>query len=185
MRCTMENRAELRGQLVRAAASLIESQESSYFEHLAVAEAAGMDLGTLTKVYPSLADLREDALGHLADLADAELDQLEPYLSRIDTEPAKAARAIYDSFADKHRVRADLSLTVAGAYDPSLSELASRWTDRMTTILARRIGRDRATAIVVFIDGLTVRAALDTFPTNLQLVTDVITALVNLELTKR
>lgn len=161
----MENRAALRGQLVKAAASLIESQESSYFEHLHVAEAAGVDLGTLTKVYPSLADLREDALGYLADQADAELDKLAPVLARIDKEPELVARAIYDFVGDRHEARADLSLTVAGTYDPSLRELASRWTDRMTDILARRIGEQRATAIVVFIDGLTVRAALGTYPT--------------------
>lgn len=51
-----------------------------------------------------------------------------------------------------------------GTTDPRMRALAQRWTDRVIDMLAVHIGRERATAIAVYLDGATIHAALHDAP---------------------
>lgn len=167
-------------EILDAATAIIKQEGTAELTHRAVAARSGLALGTVTKYFPAIDILREQTLIRLSDEIDAELDKLEPTLLQIDTEPEKVARAIYDYLLDRHQVRADLTLMVAGAYETDLRHLALRWTNRMTDILACRIGRKRATALAIFFDGMTVTSALSDLPVNLQLIADTILAVLGM-----
>lgn len=167
-------------EILAAAAAIITEEGTAELTHRAVATRADLALGTITRYFPAIDTLREKALVRLSDEIDAELDELEPTLLQIDTHPDMVVRALYDYLLDRYQVRADLTLTVAGAYEPDLRHLSLRWTNRMTEILARRIGGRRALSLTMFFDGVAINSALNDYPADLQLIIDTTRAVLNM-----
>lgn len=167
-------------EILTAASAILTEEGSTELTHRAVAQRADLALGTVTRYFPAIDSLRGKALVRLSDGIDAELDELEPILLRIDTHPNLVAHAIHGYLSDQDQVRADLALTVAGAYEPELRHLSLRWTNRLTEILARRIGRRRALSLTMFFDGVAINSALHDYPVDLQLIIDTTHAVLNM-----
>ena len=68
--------------------------------------------------------------------------------------------------------------------DPSLRDLALRWSDRLTDILEPHLGRGRASAIVLYLDGATMHAGLHDDPVSTAEMTAAIRALVAMPTTE-
>ena len=61
--------------------------------------------------------------------------------------------------------------------DPGLRDLALRWSHRLTDLLAGHVGRDRAHAIVLYLDGAMLHAGLHDEPVSAAEMAEVIRAL--------
>lgn len=150
--------------IIAAAAELIIEQGGAAITHRSVAARAGVSLGSTTQYFTSLDELRELALQALAEEIDAELAQVEDQLWPLVDAPERCAAIIHDFLRDHRQVRADIELMTAGMSDPRLRDLALRWTDRLTQILARHLDQEVALAIVLYLDGVTLHAGLHDEP---------------------
>lgn len=163
--------------IVNAAAEIIVEQGASSLTHRAVAARAGVALGSTTRYFESIDELREAALQSLADEIDSSLDQIERELSSSDDIPERCAALTHEFLLDARQVHANIALITAAASDPSLRALALRWTDRLTDILARHTGRERAVAIESYLDGAMVHAALHSTPISQEAIARVLHAI--------
>lgn len=150
--------------IVSAAAELMIEQGAAALTHRAVAARARVSLGSTTQYFSSLDELRDEALRDLADQIDAELREVEAQLLPLEDAPERWARVVHSFLVDQRQVRADLALMTAAMTDAGLRSLALRWSDRLTEILSQHVDRERAEAIVLYIDGLTMHAALHEEP---------------------
>lgn len=166
--------------IVAAAADLIVETGAASLTHRAVAARAGVSLGSTTAYFGSLAELVETALESLADQIDAELAEIEEQLSPLQDAPERCAAVLHEYLLDQRQVRADLALLTAAMTDATLRPLALRWSDRLTEILARHTDRARAEAIVLYIDGATLDAALRDEPVPAASIAQVLRALLGL-----
>ncbi|UOR02328.1 TetR family transcriptional regulator [Leucobacter allii] len=146
--------------IVAAATELIVQTGPDSLTHRAVAERAGVSLGSTTQYFASLDELRETALTSLSDEIDAELDELERLTCEIEEMPDRIAQEMQEFLADRRAVRADIALLTSGIADPRLRELALRWPNRLIEILTPRFGAERATAIAHYLDGALIHTGL-------------------------
>lgn len=153
-----------RREILTAATELVVENGPAALTHRAVAERANVPLGSTTQHFSSIDELRETTLRALAGEVDTVLHQLEPAVAQIHTKPELLVAELRAFLTDRRAVRAELSLLTTAANDPRMQELALRWFTRFTDLLATRIGRDRALAIAVYVDGATVHAGLHEHP---------------------
>ncbi len=165
--------------IIEAAAGII-VEPGATLTHRAVASRAGVALGSTTQYFASLDALREQALQHLAEEIDAELATVADGLLPLEDAPERCVAIMHDFLRDARQVRADIALMTAAMSDPSLRSLALRWNDRLTEILAVHIGHERASAIVLYIDGATMHAGLHDTPVSKEAMTAAIRALIDM-----
>lgn len=163
--------------ILDAATELIIEHGVAALTHRAIATRAGVSLGSTTQYFSSLDELREAALQQLADEIDESLSELEQRITVPGTLPEQIAADMTDFLHDRRAVHADIALMTTGTTDPRLRELALRWDERLIEILAPRIGRERATAVAVYLDGATMHAGLNERPLDPAHITAVIRAL--------
>lgn len=150
--------------ILTAAAEIIVDEGAASLTHRAVAKRAGVALASTTQYFSSIDELREMALQMLADEIDEELAEVEQLLEPLDDAPERCAKVMHDFFLDRRQVRASIALIAAAMSDGSLRDLALRWTDRLTDILTRYVGAERALAISLYMDGATMHATLHDEP---------------------
>lgn len=165
--------------IVEAAAELI-VEPGRTLTHRAVAARAGVALGSTTQYFASLEELRERALELLAEEIDAGLAAVEHDLLPLEDAPERSAAIMHEFLLDTRQVRADVALMTAAMSDPSLRPLALRWSDRLTDILTTHVGRERAIAIVLYLDGATMHAGLHDAPVTTESMTAVLRALITM-----
>ncbi|WP_244303280.1 TetR/AcrR family transcriptional regulator [Leucobacter coleopterorum] len=153
-----------RREILAAAAELIIETGAAAVTHRAIAARAEVPLGSTTQYFSSIDELREAALQQLATEIDHELEKVKSYVADIETAPERIVAELSEFLCDSRAVQAEIALTTAGTTDPRLRELALRWGDRLTDMLAEQIGRTRATAISVYLDGATIHAGLHDTP---------------------
>ncbi|QIM16007.1 TetR family transcriptional regulator [Leucobacter insecticola] len=153
-----------RREILHAAAELIVENGAATLTHRAVAARAGVPLGSTTQYFTSIDDLRESALQQLADEIDRELEEVHEYIADIKTAPERAVASLSEFLADPRAVHAEIALIMAGTTDPRMRELALRWSDSFADMLAEHLGRTRAVAIAVYLDGATIHAGLHDHP---------------------
>lgn len=164
--------------ILTAAAELVTEAGAAALTHRAVAARAGVALGSTTKYFTSIDELREAALGYLAAEIDRELAEAEVYFADIRTAPENAVAELHRFLCDRRAVHATIALLTSGTTDPSLRALARRWDDRFIEFLTGHIGSTRATAIAVYLDGVTMHAGLNETPVAPESLLAVIRALV-------
>ncbi|EYT56730.1 TetR family transcriptional regulator [Leucobacter sp. UCD-THU] len=150
--------------ILTAAAEIVIEQGPPALTHRAIATRAGVSLGSTTQYFGSIDELREATLQQLADEIDESLNQLEPLLAGFAASPERAVAEIHEFLRDTRAVHTDVALMSTGTTDPRMRALAQRWTDRLIDMLAEHVGRERATAIAVYLDGATIHAALRDAP---------------------
>lgn len=163
--------------ILDAAVELIVENGSASITHRAIAARAGVSLGSTTQYFTSIDELRERALQQIADEIDQSLARMEAILPGLLGDVESAMVPLLDFLHDRRAVDGELALIASGAVDPRMRELARRWNDRLTAMLAPHIGLARAAAITVYIDGATVHAALHDAPLRLDELTAAVRAL--------
>lgn len=166
-----------RREILDAAAEVIVEHGPAALTHRAVAARAGLALGTMTRHFPSIDDLREATLRMLGDEVDASIVQIERELAACDDPAERLATLIHAFLLDSRQVQASIALVTAATSDHTLRSLALRWTDRLTDVLSRHVGRARAVAIEVYLDGAVLHAALHDKPLSTEALTHVIRAI--------
>lgn len=153
-----------RQEILDAAAELVVESGAPALTHRAVAGRAGVALGTLTRHFPSMDELRETTLRLLGDEIDETLDGIQDELAGC-TDPAeRGAALIHEFLLDTRQVHASMALASTGISDPRVRELSLRWTERLTDMLTPFADRERALAVVLFLDGAMMHAALHEHP---------------------
>lgn len=163
--------------IIQAATEIIVTRGPAALTHRAVATHAGVALGSTTQYFSSIDELREEALGQLAEEIDASLASLKPHIAAITHDPSGAVSEILSYLQDSRTVNADIALLSSATTEPGLRALALRWTDRLIEMLAEHLGHDRAEAIAVYIDGATIHAGLRKHPLSREAVTLAVAAL--------
>ena len=146
--------------ILRAAMEMIVTPGSGALTHRAIAQRAGVSLGSTTQYFSSIDELREEALRALAQETDDALAAIQPHLGTLRTDPSGAVTELLKFLEDPRAVNAEIALLSSATTDPSLRELALRWTDALLEMLSEHFEPDRAEAIAVYIDGITIHASL-------------------------
>lgn len=171
--------------IITAAAELVIENGPATLTHRAVAARAGVALGSTTQYFASIDELRELALQQLADEIDEELASMEQTLADLTNAPERAAEVMYEFLNDPRQVSADIACMTAGTVDPARRELALRWFERLVDMIAQHIGRERATALAVYLDGATMHAGLHDAPLGKAEFTNVIRALATMHISPK
>lgn len=165
--------------MLNAATEIIVTRGASALTHRAVAQLAGVSLGSTTQYFSSIDDLRESALALLAQEIETELVALEESLKANADIAAVIARDAHQFMQSQRAVNADIALLSSGTTDPQLRGLALMWTDRLIEILTAYIGVEPATAIALYLDGVTIHAGLHEQPMSEQAMRRTFDALIN------
>lgn len=160
-----------------AAADIIISQGPDALTHRAVAAKAGVSVGTTTKYFDSLADLRRSALEFLAEEVDQDLQVLKQDLAAAEDKEAFLASSMAEILTDSQSVVRECALAFAGVFDDELREISLRWYRGLQDILATDFGPTRAEVFAQFVDGVTVHTALTGTAPSRERIYTVITAL--------
>lgn len=169
-----------RREILDAASEIVVEQGAAALTHRAVAARSGLALGTMTRHFPSIDELREAALRMLGDDIDQALDIVERELSACDDVAEGCAGLMHEYLSDSRQVHATMAILNTATSDANLRSLALRWTDRLTDVLTGHFGRDRAIAIEVYLDGAVIHAALHDVPLSREAVARVIRAILTM-----
>ncbi len=143
-----------RGAILAAALEVVAEVGVGRTTHRAIAARAGVPLGSTTYYFPTLDDLVAAALEQAADATRELLAHwAEELADRDDDLPGALAGLVSDYLADRPRALLECELYLAAARSPVLRPLADAWLDGARDLLAVRVGRDRATALVALVDG--------------------------------
>lgn len=143
-----------RREIVTAAAELIVEVGADALTHRRVAARAEVPLGATTQYFDTLDDLRAAAFGVLAEEVDMRLDGIRLVLADRGVTPAVLAALIAESLEDARAVQAERAVVTAAVHDPRLRELAHHLSEQLVSLVAPVYGADRATAAMIFIDGV-------------------------------
>lgn len=144
----------------RAAAEIVVESGLDALTHRAVAARAGVAVGTTTKYFSGIDDLRRSALEVLGEHLRQELDGLDKALASADDVPAYLAQSTAHQLADRKAVLAECSLTFAGLFEEDFRELSLLWYRGLIETLTPYVGAVRAEVLAQFLDGVTVNTAL-------------------------
>lgn len=148
----------------RAAADLIAEGGVEALTHRAVAARAGVAVGTTTRYFATIDDLRRHALEYLAERVDADLAALAEGLAAAEDPIAHLAAAAHTDLSDHDTVLAECSLEYAGLFAADFRELSLRWYTGLTEILAPYFGRARSELLAMCLDGAFFNTALTGAP---------------------
>ena len=148
----------------RAAADLIAENGVEALTHRAVAARAGVAVGTTTRYFAAIDDLRRHALEYLADRVDRDLAELAEGLAVTDDPIAYLAAAAHADLSDHQTVLAECSLEYAGLFEEDFRDLALRWYTGLTELLAPYFGRARSEMLAMCLDGVYINTALTVTP---------------------
>lgn len=166
--------------ILDAAAEIVVEQGTAALTHRAVAARAGVALGSTTRYFASIDDLRAATLQVLGAEMDASLDEIDRELAASADPAATCAAMMSDYLRDARQVHAAIAMVTAATSDANLRSLSLRWTDRLTDILARHTTRERAVAIQVYLDGAVMHAAVHDTPLGQDSLTRVIRAILTM-----
>lgn len=167
-----------RREIVTAASELVVENGAASLTHRAVAARAGVPLGSTTQHFASIDEIREAALQLLADEIDESLARMEVYIDSVRDNLDPLIDEFCYFLRDPRAVNADIALMTTATTDPHLRALALRWTDRLIEMLARTLGKERATAIATYYDGVTIHAGLHEQPIDRETIKRTIQALI-------
>ena len=148
----------------RAAADLITEAGVDALTHRAVAARAGVAVGTTTRYFATIEDLRRHALEYLAHRVDDDLAGLAEGLADAEDVVAYLAAGAHADLSDHRTVLAGCSLEYAGLFEEDFRELSLRWYTGLTRILTPYFGRARSEVLAMCLDGAYFNTALTGTP---------------------
>lgn len=165
--------------ILNAAIDVIVEKGAAALTHRAVAARAGVSLGSTTKYFSSIEDLRENAMDALVREMDAGVDAFESELEACDDVESYCIGLAYEYLRDVRQVRADVALLNAGAQDDGLREIALRNPDRLIAALAPHFGAERAMALELCLEGAVVHSALRSTPIDKEVIERIFRAIIS------
>lgn len=144
-----------------AAAEIIIEHGAAALTHRAVAKQAGVALGTTTKYFSSIDDLRTSALEFLAEQFNDDLAYIEKGITAAEDKVAYMASEAHRFYSDPRNSHIDAAMTFAEIFDDDVSGLGLQWSKRLEDILAPHFGTLRAKTLTVFLDGYIIDTALN------------------------
>lgn len=144
-----------------AAAEIIIEHGAAALTHRAVAKRAGVALGTTTKYFSSIDDLRTSALEFLAEQFNDDLAYIEKGITAAEDKVAYMASEAHRFYSDPRNSHIDAAMTFAEIFDDDVSGLGLQWSKRLEDILAPHFGTLRAKTLTVFLDGYIIDTALN------------------------
>ncbi|AWH93586.1 TetR/AcrR family transcriptional regulator [Dietzia lutea] len=148
----------------RAAADLIAEGGVEALTHRAVAARAGVAVGTTTRYFASIDDLRRHALEFLAERVDRDLAELADGIASADDPVEYLAVSAHADLSDHRTVLAECSLEYAGLFEEGFRDLALRWYSGLSEILTPYFGRARSEVLAMCLDGAYFNTALTGSP---------------------
>lgn len=165
--------------IVEAASELMLEVGPSRLTHRNVAARAGVSVGSTTKYFDSIVNLRRQALEFCVAKGKAEAQRCAEELARAENPVTAGTELLVSYVSDPQRVASELSLVAAAAEggDPDLRRLATSWTVSFVEALGPRCGTAAAWALATFIDGAIIHAALYDEPLDSAIVEQALQAL--------
>ncbi len=153
-----------RRQIVRAAAELIPEVGLAKLTHRLAAQRAGVSLGSTTRYFANLDELRKAALTEMSEVLEQDLATTRAILESQGCTPESLTQDISEFLADRELVRISIELTVAANADPTLRPLANLWAEGIVAMLTPDLGQVVAQGIVLIMDGATMHASTNEQP---------------------
>lgn len=148
----------------RAAADLIAEGGVEALTHRAVAARAGVAVGTTTRYFATIDDLRRHALEYLAERVESDLAELADGIAAADDPVVYLAESLHADLSDHATVLAECSLEYAGLFEEDFRDLALRWGTGLTEILTPYFGSARSEMLTMCLDGVYINTALVVTP---------------------
>jgi DNA-binding transcriptional regulator YbjK len=146
---------ERRDRIARAGIEVVAARGVEGLTHRAVAEAAGVPLGSTTYHFSSKDDLLRAALEQARAAHDAFLTE---WMGRIGPDPDLVAAlteyVVTSTTANRDRVRLAYELYVAAVRRPSLQQISREWDDALTRALETYTDAVTAQALNAAVSGL-------------------------------
>lgn len=165
-----------RAEILAAAASLIRDRGLERLSYRTVADRAGVPLGSTTYYFPTLADLRDQALEAISR---SRHEALAPWRDRLVADPSvdTVVAMITDYLADRSVPAVEYETYGAAARDQSLRPLTAAWVEHLEGPLREAFGEELAPALSYLLDGATLRALMTGQPLDEQTLRPALTAL--------
>lgn len=139
--------------IVEAAVEVIAHVGVEQATHRAIAQAAGVPLGSTTYYFPTLHDLLAEAVEHVAALWAEDLQRWSESVRASDDVPLTLARLAEAFVQDRRRARRDYELYLLAARDPALRAVARAWVDGLHALLTPLAGESTASSLSELVDG--------------------------------
>ena len=151
-----------RDRIADAALAIVLEQGVAAVSHRAVAERAGVPLGSTTYHFESLDDLLVTAVERANEQYAEDLRRWSRAITSGDADLVDAICDFVDTAlgVDRQRTRASYDLYFAALHRPALMRPARAWAAETIGALERHVGRDAARALTVILDGALVQALL-------------------------
>lgn len=168
-----------RRQIVRAAAQLIPEVGLAKLTHRLVAQRAGVSLGSTTRYFANLDELRRAGLTEMSELLEEDLASTRARLEADGVTPESLTEDLAE-FLDEHElVRISVELMVAANADPVLRPLANHWADGIVELLAPSLGPVVARGIVLIMDGATMHASVNEQPLSPEMLREILATMLS------
>jgi DNA-binding transcriptional regulator YbjK len=153
--------------IARAGARVLRSSGIEGLTHRAVAEEAGVPLGSTTYYFTSRDDLLHAAIEHATDTSIRWLQEWGAANAGGDI--TVALPQMLHEYLTEHRAMAilDIEIYVLAARRPELQALTSRWTASFIEVLTEFVDREVATHVAATFNGLLLRGVASALPTPL------------------
>lgn len=163
-----------RRQIVRAAAQLIPEVGLAKLTHRLVAQRAGVSLGSTTRYFANLDELRKAGLTEMSELLEEDLASTRARLEAEGVTPESLTEDIAEFLAEHELVRISIELMVAANADPVLRPLANHWADGIVEMLTPTLGSVVARGVVLIMDGATMHASVNAQPLSKTLLREIL-----------
>ncbi|UYM04719.1 TetR/AcrR family transcriptional regulator [Solicola gregarius] len=121
--------------------------------HRAIADRAGVPLGSTTYYFPSQQALTTEALERVADRCREQVREWEQEIATGSNLAVDLARLAHDYLSDHDRALLEYELYLAAARSPELRVAARAWLSGLRAYLAPLVGGTAAVGIAALIDG--------------------------------
>lgn len=144
--------------ILEAALEVIAEVGVARATHRAIAERAGVPLGSTTYYFPSQRALTTEALERVAERCREQVRDWEREITKGSDLAADLARLAHDYLGDRDRALLEYELYLAAARSPELRIAARAWLSGLRAYLTPMVGSTAAVGIAALIDGFLLEA---------------------------
>jgi len=152
------NPAGTRQQIIDAAADLIAREGSGKITNRKVADYAGVSLGSTTRHFKSIDELRRAGLAELSTRIEREYDDMFCIVAQEGHGSEKLADTINEYLSNPQRVNADAALYAAAIEDPEVRDITKRSFDSFLERCDPYMDIERAKILFAFIEGAVINS---------------------------
>lgn len=147
-----------RQQIIDAAADLIAREGSGKITNRKVADYAGVSLGSTTRHFKSIDELRRAGLAELSTRIEREYDDMFCIVAQEGHGSERLADTINEYLSNPQRVNADAALYAAAIEDPEVRDITKRSFDSFLERCAPYMDIERAKILFAFIEGAVINS---------------------------